>query len=88
MYSYLQVCHIIIMNDEVMIIDFILDVAAKTGIILDPVYTGKTALGLVRELNHNRDRFKGDRILFIHTGKAANQCTCTIIICQKGAGRV
>ena len=52
-----------------MILDFVLDVAAKTGVILDPVYTGKTAMGLVHELNHNRSRFKGNRILFIHTGK-------------------
>ena len=68
-----------------MIIDFVLDVAAKTGVILDPVYTGKTALGLVRELNHNRGRFKGNRILFIHTGKAAIQCIC--IITRKGSGK-
>ena len=52
-----------------MIPDFVLDVAAKTGIILDPVYTAKTAMGLVYELNHNRGRFKGNRILFVHTGK-------------------
>ena len=56
-----------------MILDFVLDVAAKTGIILDPVYTGKTAMGLVHELNHNRSRFKGNRILFIHTGKRWGQ---------------
>lgn len=41
----------------------------STGIILDPCYSGKGANGLVQELSSNPDRFQGNRILFIHTGK-------------------
>lgn len=42
-------------------------VAERTGMILDPVYTGKTFFGLVDQLEQGRlaDR---ERILFIHTG--------------------
>ncbi|KAH3841240.1 hypothetical protein DPMN_114699 [Dreissena polymorpha] len=49
-------------------LDFILEVASSTGIMLDPVYTGKAVYGLVKELNTNPDMFKGKRILFLHTG--------------------
>lgn len=46
----------------------IVDVGLHTGIILDPVYTGKAYQGLVGELRNCRERFQGNRILFIHTG--------------------
>ena len=46
---------------------FIADVAAKEGIILDPVYTGKAFYGLYNEVN--KGTFNSfDNILFIHTG--------------------
>ncbi|KAJ8310753.1 hypothetical protein KUTeg_012618 [Tegillarca granosa] len=48
--------------------DFIIKIASMTGIMLDPVYTGKAARGLVHELNNNPHLFKGRRILFLHTG--------------------
>ena len=41
------------------------EVARKTGLILDPVYTGKAFLGLVRAA---RAGVLGDRVLFLHTG--------------------
>ena len=44
------------------------NVASSTGVMLDPVYTGKAALGLVKELQNSSDTFKGKRILFLHTG--------------------
>ncbi|XP_014670068.1 PREDICTED: bifunctional D-cysteine desulfhydrase/1-aminocyclopropane-1-carboxylate deaminase, mitochondrial-like [Priapulus caudatus] len=47
---------------------FIASVANTTGILLDPVYTGKAARGMVHEFAYNADRFQGNRILFIHTG--------------------
>ena len=50
-----------------------MDTARSTGIILDSVYTAKAARGMVEELNKNPARFKGNKILFIHTGT----CTCT-----------
>lgn len=44
------------------------DVAHTTGIVLDPVYTGKGFYGLSQELQNNSSVFQGNRILFIHTG--------------------
>ena len=50
-------------------VDYIVEVAKTTGIILDPTYTGKCVNGLVKAIKNNRSRFKGRRILYIHTGK-------------------
>jgi D-cysteine desulfhydrase len=49
-------------------LDFIAEVSRTTGILLDPVYTGKAALGLQQELLSNVSAFKGQRVLFVHTG--------------------
>jgi D-cysteine desulfhydrase len=43
-------------------LDFILEVAAVSGVLLDPVYTGKALFGL------SRLESKPARVLFIHTG--------------------
>ncbi len=43
-------------------------VARATGVVLDPVYSGKAYCGLMKEWRQNRNRFKGDRVLFVHTG--------------------
>ena len=40
-----------------------------TGLLLDPVYTGKAMMGLVQKIQERPERFRGDRILFIHTGE-------------------
>ncbi|XP_060084940.1 uncharacterized protein LOC132564287 [Ylistrum balloti] len=48
--------------------DFVMSVAETTGVMLDPIYTGKATLGMLRELQNNPQRFKGNRILFLHTG--------------------
>lgn len=50
-------------------VEFIMNIGATTGVVLDPTYTGKAVRGLVSELNNNPSRFKGNKILFIHTGK-------------------
>eukprot|EP01137_Pigoraptor_chileana_P007453 Opistho-2@53084 len=47
---------------------FIVNCARSTGILLDPVYTGKAAFGMVSIMNSDPRRFKGKRVLFIHTG--------------------
>jgi D-cysteine desulfhydrase len=48
-------------------LDLIKSVAENTGIILDPVYTGKAMYGLLDQLR--KEKFpKGERILFLHTG--------------------
>ncbi|XP_033106064.1 bifunctional D-cysteine desulfhydrase/1-aminocyclopropane-1-carboxylate deaminase, mitochondrial-like [Anneissia japonica] len=49
-------------------LEFITNVSMKTGVILDPTYTGKAAFGLVEHINTNPSAFKGKRILFVHTG--------------------
>ncbi|XP_071949708.1 uncharacterized protein [Antedon mediterranea] len=49
-------------------LEFITNVSMKTGVILDPTYTSKAALGLVKHLTSNPQAFKGNRILFVHTG--------------------
>ena len=43
-------------------------IAATTGIVLDPTYTLKGVQGLLGEMEKNPARFKGRRILHIHTG--------------------
>jgi D-cysteine desulfhydrase len=48
-------------------VSLIRNIAQLEGIVLDPVYTGKTMYGLVDQIK--RGRFKrGQKILFIHTG--------------------
>ena len=49
-----------------------METARSTGIILDSVYTAKAARGMVEEINKNPARFKGNKILFIHTGIDCN----------------
>ena len=46
----------------------LVDIATKTGISLDPVYTLKGVRGLLKELEVNPQRFAGRRILYVHTG--------------------
>jgi D-cysteine desulfhydrase len=48
--------------------DFIKNVAIETGIVLDPVYTAKALLGLIKELNRDGYKKFGENVLFIHTG--------------------
>jgi D-cysteine desulfhydrase len=48
-------------------IDLIKTVARVEGLILDPVYTGKTMYGLMEEIRKGRFK-KGERVLFWHTG--------------------
>lgn len=47
--------------------DFLVDVARNTGLILDPVYTGK-ALYALRLARERRDLGPKDDVLFLHTG--------------------
>jgi D-cysteine desulfhydrase len=47
-------------------ITFIKNIIKKEGIIFDPTYTGKAAYGFYKEVM--KGRFKGETILFIHTG--------------------
>ncbi|KMZ58392.1 D-cysteine desulfhydrase [Zostera marina] len=47
---------------------FIAEIASTTGIILDPVYSGKAAFGMLRDIAENPNKWRGKKILFIHTG--------------------
>ncbi|XP_060204267.1 putative D-cysteine desulfhydrase 1, mitochondrial [Lycium barbarum] len=47
---------------------FVKQVAEATGVILDPVYSGKAAYGMMKEMNENPRKWEGRKILFIHTG--------------------
>ncbi|XP_067945832.1 uncharacterized protein [Watersipora subatra] len=51
-------------------LEFIGQVAANTGVILDPTYTGKAAYGLQGLLNDKPEVFKGRRVLFMFSGGA------------------
>ncbi|KAL8105718.1 hypothetical protein AgCh_029491 [Apium graveolens] len=47
---------------------FVKEVAEVTGFILDPVYSGKAAYGMMKEMAENPTKWEGRRVLFIHTG--------------------
>lgn len=49
------------------IISFIKDTAKSTGVVFDPVYTGKAFFGLINEIKDKNPLLKGN-VLFIHTG--------------------
>ncbi|XP_038050468.1 bifunctional D-cysteine desulfhydrase/1-aminocyclopropane-1-carboxylate deaminase, mitochondrial-like isoform X2 [Patiria miniata] len=49
-------------------LDMVAEICAKTGIIIDPVYTGKSVYHLLRLTREEPDMFKGNKILFVHTG--------------------
>lgn len=49
-------------------LQFVKDVAAATGVVLDPVYSGKAAYGMLRDMTANPTKWKKRKVLFIHTG--------------------
>jgi D-cysteine desulfhydrase len=51
-------------------LEFIKLLAQKTGIITDPVYSGKAFHALVSKMRHCPSAFAGRKVLFIHTGGA------------------
>lgn len=53
------------MNDEQK--RFLVRVARKTGLILDPVYTGKALFGVANAVERGEIK-RGSRVLFVHTG--------------------
>ena len=46
----------------------LVEISTQTGVVLDPVYTLKGVRGMLSELQKNPGRFRGRRILYIHTG--------------------
>jgi len=51
-------------------LETIVEVAQATGIVLDPVYTGKAVHAMLTEIRSNPGEWNGRRILFVHTGGA------------------
>ena len=49
--------------------EYVVKLSTETGIMCDPFYIVKTARAMMLEMKRNPGRFKGSRILFIHTGK-------------------
>ncbi|KAA8542909.1 hypothetical protein F0562_024056 [Nyssa sinensis] len=47
---------------------FVKEVADATGVILDPVYSGKAAYGMMKNMAESPTKWEGRKILFIHTG--------------------
>ncbi|KAL3628945.1 hypothetical protein CASFOL_027991 [Castilleja foliolosa] len=47
---------------------FVKEIAQATGVVLDPVYSGKAAYGLMRDMADNPGKWEGRKVLFIHTG--------------------
>ncbi|KAK9115732.1 hypothetical protein Sjap_014679 [Stephania japonica] len=47
---------------------FVKEVAAATGVILDPVYSGKAVFRMLKDMNDNPGKWEGRKVLFIHTG--------------------
>ncbi|XP_073256234.1 uncharacterized protein [Porites lutea] len=46
----------------------IIKISRTTGILVDPVYNIKAIRGMLTEMKNNPGRFKGKRVLYIHTG--------------------
>ncbi|XP_071798294.1 uncharacterized protein [Asterias amurensis] len=49
-------------------LDLVGEVCRRTGIIIEPVYTGKSVHHLLRLTKEQPQLFKGNKILFIHSG--------------------
>ncbi|GAB4842682.1 hypothetical protein Ancab_012658 [Ancistrocladus abbreviatus] len=49
-------------------LQFVIEVAKATGVVLDPVYSGKAAFGLTKDMAEHPKKWEGRKILFIHTG--------------------
>ncbi|KAL6559323.1 hypothetical protein OROGR_004440 [Orobanche gracilis] len=47
---------------------FVKEIAQSTGVVLDPVYSGKAAYGMMRDMAENPGKWEGRKVLFIHTG--------------------
>lgn len=44
------------------------DIAETTGVILDPVYSGKALIGMLKDMKEKPENWVGRQVLFIHTG--------------------
>ncbi|XP_044476357.1 putative D-cysteine desulfhydrase 1, mitochondrial isoform X2 [Mangifera indica] len=49
-------------------LNFVKEIATATGVVLDPVYSGKAAYRMLKDMAENPNKWEGRKILFIHTG--------------------
>ncbi|CAM6104479.1 unnamed protein product [Calypogeia fissa] len=49
-------------------LEVVKDVAEATGVILDPVYSGKAVVGLLKDFKERPSYWEGRKVLFVHTG--------------------
>ena len=49
-------------------------ISRTTGILVDAVYIIKAIRGMLTEMKNNPGRFKGKRILYVHTGTIFHHC--------------
>ena len=61
--------HYFFKSNQLWCAESILEISNTTGIMVDPVYNIKAIRGKLHEMKNNPGRFKGHRILYIHTGK-------------------
>jgi len=54
-------------------LDFITTFSMETGIVLDPVYSGKALYQFMKEVHENPDRYRDSRVVFWHTGGSLGQ---------------
>ncbi|KAM0949151.1 putative D-cysteine desulfhydrase [Dioscorea sansibarensis] len=47
---------------------FVKEIATSTGVLLDSVYYGKAAFGMMNDMKANPSKWEGRKVLFIHTG--------------------
>lgn len=52
--------------------ELVISVTSATGVPVDTTYTGKTVWAMVSEMATSPGRFRGNRVLFIHTGQCSN----------------
>jgi D-cysteine desulfhydrase len=49
-------------------LEFVKSIAEATGVILDPVYSGKALFKMMNEIKANPEEWEGRKVLFFHTG--------------------
>ncbi|EDO38385.1 predicted protein [Nematostella vectensis] len=49
-------------------LEHVIEIGCTTGITVDPVYTVKSVRGMLAEMRDNPSRFKGKKVLYMHTG--------------------
>lgn len=53
---------------SVLLLLLLQDIALQTGVILDPVYSGKAVHRLLADMAANPEHWEGKKVLFVHTG--------------------